>query len=108
MDTPDWYLDEVAHAGPEHLDEDYVAGYDRKSATDVSGDVDLLLDLGLNEQSTLVDFGGGTGQFALAIAPHCARVTLVDPSTPMLDYAHRQADRLNVPNVNFVQAGFVT
>jgi ubiquinone/menaquinone biosynthesis C-methylase UbiE len=108
VNTPDWYLDEVAHAGSEHLDEDYVAGYDRKSGTDVSVDVDLLLNLGLDEQSILVDFGGGTGQFALAAAPHCAHVTLVDPSAAMLDYARRQADRLSVPNVDFVQAGFLT
>jgi len=25
-----WMLDELAHAGPEHLDEGFIAGYDRK------------------------------------------------------------------------------
>lgn len=108
MSTPSWYLDEAAHVGPEHLDEDYVAGYDHKSGADVSVDVDLLVSLGLDEQSTLVDFGGGTGQFAVAAAPHCARVTLVDLSAAMHDYARRRADRLNVQNVDFVQAGFLT
>ena len=29
MTTP-WMLDELAHAGPEHLDPDFVAGYERK------------------------------------------------------------------------------
>jgi len=28
--SPKWTLDELAHAGPDHLDADFVAGYDRK------------------------------------------------------------------------------
>lgn len=29
-----WWLDELAHAGPEHLDPSYVAGYERKGGYD--------------------------------------------------------------------------
>jgi hypothetical protein len=32
-----WYPDELAHAGPEHLDAAYVATYDRKASTDSRG-----------------------------------------------------------------------
>ena len=28
MPSRSWYLDELAHAGPEHLDAEYIAGYD--------------------------------------------------------------------------------
>ena len=28
---PPWMLDELAHAGPEHLDPEFVAGYERKA-----------------------------------------------------------------------------
>jgi hypothetical protein len=27
--APSWILDEIAHAGPEHLDPAFVAGFDR-------------------------------------------------------------------------------
>jgi hypothetical protein len=30
--TKPWMLDEPAHAGPEHLDPAFVAGYERKQA----------------------------------------------------------------------------
>src|SRR6266540_3593764 len=32
---PTWELDELSHAGQEHLDATYVAGYDQKSPTEV-------------------------------------------------------------------------
>ena len=35
MNNPSWYLDEVEHAGFEHLDTDYVATYDQKAGEDV-------------------------------------------------------------------------
>ena len=35
-------FDEHGHAGPEHLDAEYVARYDRKAATDPSDDVAAL------------------------------------------------------------------
>jgi SAM-dependent methyltransferase len=79
-----WRLDEVAHAGPEHFDPEYVAAYDRKSATDWDEDVAKLLALGVGPTSTVVDLGAGTGAFARAIAPHVARTVAVDVSKPMV------------------------
>lgn len=66
MDTPAWYFDELAHAGPEHRDPADVAGYDRKAATDPAEDVALMRGLGLGDASVVVDLGAGTGTFALA------------------------------------------
>src|SRR3989442_11336867 len=63
-----------------HLDADYVAAYDEKSPTDWSEDVATLQALGIGPTSTVVDLGAGTGTFALAIAPHVARVVAVDVS----------------------------
>jgi hypothetical protein len=37
-----WWLDEIAHAGDEHLDVRYVAGYDRKAGFDPAEDIDAL------------------------------------------------------------------
>src|SRR5207302_257233 len=55
MLRPDWYLDELAHAGPEHLDPATVAAYDRKAGTDPAPDVAALRALGLDGSSVLVD-----------------------------------------------------
>jgi ribosomal protein L11 methylase PrmA len=73
-DAPSWSPDELAHAGAEHLDIGYVAGYDRKAGTDPTADLELMRDLGLGETSTLVDLGAGTGALALAAAGTCRRV----------------------------------
>ena len=79
-----WRLDELAHAGPEHLDADYVARFDAKSPTDWSGELAALDAFGIGAGSTVVDLGAGTGSFALAVAPRVARVVAVDVSPAMV------------------------
>jgi SAM-dependent methyltransferase len=96
-----WRFDEVAHAGPEHLEQDYVAAYDTKSQTDWSEDVTTLLELGVGATSTVVDLGAGTGTFARAIARHVARVVAVDVSEPMVA-------EMRARGVEAVCAGFLT
>jgi hypothetical protein len=58
-----WCLDELAHAGREHLDADYVAGYDAKAGFDPAADLEILRRHGMNVESTIVDLGAGTGRF---------------------------------------------
>jgi SAM-dependent methyltransferase len=53
-------------------------------------------------RDTVLDVGAGPGRFTLALAPHVASVTAVDPSGVMLDIGRRQARRLGVTNVVFV------
>src|SRR5580700_3249326 len=87
-----WILDELAHAGPEHLDPGFVAGFDRKQGKpDFSADVEVLRASGLGPAGTVVDFGAGTGRFALAAAPHAARVGAVDVSPAMLSVVRTRA-----------------
>jgi hypothetical protein len=74
LQPPSWVLDELAHAGEEHLDPAYVAAYDRKQQTDPGDDLARLCGLGLDSTATLVDFGAGTGTFTLAAAAVCRRV----------------------------------
>src|SRR5438128_104796 len=77
-ESPSWYLNELAYAGQEHLDSQYVAGYDHKARTTWAGDLGLLRGLGMDGTTTVVDLGAGTGTFALAAAPFCGRVVAVD------------------------------
>jgi SAM-dependent methyltransferase len=86
--TKPWMLDELAHAGPEHLDPAFVAGYERKQGfPDPAEDLAVLAAHGLDQTSTVVDLGAGTGRFALAAASRFGRVTAVDVSPAMLAVA---------------------
>ena len=101
--TRGWYPEERDHAGPEHLDDEYVAGYDAKTQLDLEAALELLRRHGLDADATLVDLGCGTGMLAAAAASEAARVVGVDPSPAMLDYARRRSDL-----VEWVEAGFLT
>jgi ubiquinone/menaquinone biosynthesis C-methylase UbiE len=105
---PRWYLDELAHAGPEHLDPAYVAGYDRKARVEPTAEIARLRDLGLGQASTLVDLGAGTGTLALAAAPLCRRVVAVDVSPAMLGALRGEIHTRGLANVECVQAGFLS
>jgi ubiquinone/menaquinone biosynthesis C-methylase UbiE len=109
MSTPEtWYLDELAHAGPEHLDPAYVVGYDRKAGFDPASDLTALRARGLGAGSTLVDLGAGTGTFALAAAADCRRVIAVDISTAMLRALQARIGALGLSNIEAVQAGLLS
>ncbi len=103
-----WLLDELAHAGDEHLDPAYVTTYDCKAAADPSDELARLRDAGLDETGTLVDLGAGTGTLALAAAPLCRRVVAVDVSPAMIAVLRARAQRLGLANVECVQRGFLT
>jgi SAM-dependent methyltransferase len=66
-ETPPWHLQELLHAGPEHLDPAYVAAYEEKSPTDWTDDLAKLSALGVGAKSTVVDLGAGTGAMVEAM-----------------------------------------
>jgi SAM-dependent methyltransferase len=106
--VPAWYPDEGVHAGPEHLDPAYVAGYAVKAAVDLDEELELLRAHGLAPETTLVDLGAGTGALALAAAPHSRRVVAVDSSPAMVAAASEGLTAAGAANVEVVQAGFLT
>jgi SAM-dependent methyltransferase len=106
--TLSWTLDEVAHAGPEHLTRSYAESFDIKSDTDFEQVVDHLVSLGLDASSTVVDLGAGTGAFALAAAARCRRVIAVDVSFAMVDLLAARVADLGVSNVEVVRSGLLT
>jgi SAM-dependent methyltransferase len=103
-----WTLNELAHAGPEHLDPQFVSAYERKAGVDQVDDIAVLRRHGIDHTSTLVDMGCGTGRLALAAAPHVGRVIAVDVSPTMLDFLRRQIAQARLTNVECVQAGFLS
>jgi ubiquinone/menaquinone biosynthesis C-methylase UbiE len=107
--TKPWLLDELAHAGPEHLDPAFVAGYERKQGyPDPAEDLAVLASYGLDQTSTVVDLGAGTGRFALAAAARFGQVTAVDISPAMLQVLRGRAAAAGVANLHLVEAGFLS
>lgn len=106
--APGWMLDEVASAGRENLDAAHASGYDSKEDARASAEVELLVELGLDQQSVVVDIGAGTGQFTLAVAPACKTVVAVDVSPVMLDTLRTKVGQPGHSNIEVVHAGFLT
>lgn len=104
----DWWLDEQAYAGAEHLDESYVAAYDAKAQFDPADDIAKLRSFGLDQVRTVVDLGAGTGTFAFAAASVGATVIAVDVSPAMVGRMRRRADELGLTNMAVVEAGFLS
>jgi SAM-dependent methyltransferase len=101
-----WTPDEIGYAGLEHLDADYVAGYDAKAQVDPRDDIAILVAHGLGPGTTIVDLGAGTGVFTAAAAATGATVIAVDVSPAMV--RHLDAQFAGHPDVTVVPAGFLT
>jgi len=107
--TRAWMLDELAYAGPEHLDPAFVAGFDRKQGyPDPAEDLAVLREHGVGQAATVVDLGTGTGRFALAAAPLVRRVVAVDVSPAMLAVLRQRVTEARLGNVECVRAGFLS
>jgi ubiquinone/menaquinone biosynthesis C-methylase UbiE len=103
-----WLLEEMASAGRENLDAAHVARYDAKENAGARDEVALCQALGLGARSTVIDIGAGTGQFAIAAAPACARVIAVDVSGVMLERLRAKVADAGLTNVELVHAGFLS
>jgi SAM-dependent methyltransferase len=114
-----WMIDELAHAGSEHLDAGFIAGFDRKQGyPDAETDIAALEAHGLGHTSAVVDLGAGTGQFAIPAARRFGRVTAVDVSPAMLaalaakasaeTTADQEAGGETSPALEYVRGGFLS
>lgn len=103
-----WWPDELRTVGAEHLDAGYVAAYDAKAQVDPAEDIAVLRRYGLNDTSTIVDLGAGTGSFTVAVAPIARSVIAVDPSPAMLARLRQRLAEERLRNVTTVEAGFLT
>lgn len=103
-----WFPYELGMAGRENLDPAHVARYDGKMDAAAEAEVALLSGFGLGADSTVIEFGPGTGQFTIAVSPHCARVVAVDISPPMLKHLGGKLGAHGLRNVELVQGGFLS
>jgi cyclopropane fatty-acyl-phospholipid synthase-like methyltransferase len=105
----DWMIDELDYAGQEHLNPEFVKGYEQRQGNpDPTADLDVLAEHGLGPTSTVVDLGAGTGIFALAAAHRFGRIIAVDVSPAMLRVVRERATKSGLVNLECVQAGFLS
>jgi SAM-dependent methyltransferase len=108
MSTPGWQIDESSCAGRENLDTAHVERYDAKEDAHAAAEAALLKDMGLGPDSLVVEFGAGTGQLTVEVAPACSQVIAVDVSEPMLARLRAKVADLGLGNVTIVNAGFLS
>lgn len=110
-DRLSWQYDEFKQVGTDYGKKAEVEIYDASHAKfrDAEGESIKVLDLlEIKKDGTLIDFGSGTGTFALAAARRCARVYAVDVSQAMIKLASAKAQKAGVANIEFHHAGFLT
>jgi ubiquinone/menaquinone biosynthesis C-methylase UbiE len=103
-----WIPDELAYAGQENRDPAHAARYDHKMDSEAKSELAEMLTLGIGKESTVVDLGAGTGQFALEAASAVKRVVAVDVSEVMLSRLRAKLEGSGAGNVECVLAGFLT
>jgi ubiquinone/menaquinone biosynthesis C-methylase UbiE len=103
-----WVPDELAYAGRENRDPAHAARYDQKMDAEAKRELADLMTLGIGKESTVVDLGAGTGQFAMEAASAVKRVVAVDVSEVMLSRLRAKLQDSGVTNVDCVLAGFLT
>lgn len=106
-----WQYDEFRQVGTDYSSKAEVEIYDSSHADfrDLAGEGLKILDsLEIKADDRLIDFGSGTGTFAIQAARRCARVYGVDVSQAMIDHAAAKAITAGIANIEFHHAGFLT
>ena len=106
-----WQYDEFYQVGKDYSLQAEVEVYDLSHADfrDLEKKSNTVLDcLAVGTNDVLIDFGVGTGTFAIHAARRCTKVYAVDVSEAMIDYAKAKAAKANLSNIVFCHGGFLT
>ncbi len=105
-----WQYNEFKQVGKDYSTPNEVEMYDSSHSDfrDIEKESNAVLDtLGVSENDVIIDFGSGTGTFAIQAALRCATVYAVDVSQAMIDYAQIKAEKEGVSNIEFCHSGFL-
>jgi len=108
---PDWQYNEMKQVGTDYNDPAQVEVYDSQMGMlrDIKKEnEDIIKTLELTNNQTLIEFGTGTGNFAIDAARHCKNVFAIDVSLHMLEFAQKKAESKGIVNIEFHNAGFLT
>jgi len=108
---PKWQFNEMNQVGVDYTDISEVEAYDSRMTKlrNIPKEIEEIINLvGLTNDYVLLEYGTGTGEFAIAVAKHCSKVYAVDISSAMLDFAKQKAQNLGISNIEYCHAGFLT
>jgi len=106
-----WQYDEIKQVGRDYTNVSEVEQYDafhRKFRNVEKENEEILEKLAVEKNHQIVEFGTGTGAFAIQAAKYCDRIYAVDVSQPMLEYAKNKAITQKITNITFHHGGFLT
>lgn len=110
-DWPAWQWNEIQQVGTDYADVAEVVRYEQRMGEFrnlPAEDVAILDRLALPAGSHILEIGTGTGHFARAAARAGYRVTALDVSPAMLQYAEDRAKTDGLAAIEFCHAGFLT
>lgn len=110
MTYPAWYYNEFQQVGTDFTEQALVEQYDRyQTSASVATERELIDRLGIAAGDSVIDFGCGTGTFAIQAALAGAKLYAIDVSQAMLTCAQHKAKLANVEkNIQFHHRGFLT
>ena len=106
-----WQYNELIQSGVDYTSVKEVQRYDIRMGKlrDIQGEIDILVKaLSPSPESTILEIGSGTGEFAIALSKLCHKLYAIDVSPVMIDYAREKARFNKVGNIEFYNAGFLT
>ena len=106
-----WQYNELKFSGVDYSSVEQVAAYDsmhERFRDYAKGTEEIIRRLGIDSNSTVIDFGSGTGAFTLHAARKCKKIYAVDISAAMIDYCRQQAEKEGLTNIEFHQGGLLT
>ena len=110
-EQPAWQWNEIQQVGTDYSDVAEVERYEQRMGEFrnlPAEDAAILATLGLPQGSHILEIGTGSGHFARAAAQAGYRVTALDVSPAMLQYAEDRAKSENLTGIGFHHAGFLT
>ncbi len=111
MKASKWQYNELLQVGVDYSNFEEVKKYDARmqELRDIESEISILIEATTpTTESKVLEFGTGTGEFAIALSRISQKVIAVDVSIVMLDYASKKAEALKIKNIEFHHSGFLT
>lgn len=108
-----WVYDEYKHCGVDYSDEKQAENYDNQHQKfrNYETEFNLMLDflsLENTKELSIIDLGCGTGATSIYAAKIFKKVYGIDVSDVMINQAKRKAEKEQIQNIEFINAGFLT
>ena len=103
-----WTYNELKHIGVDFDDPQQVETYEARQKTDIDVERNLVARLGIKREHSVLEYGPGTGAFAIAAGKAGATVLGIDISQTMLNFASKRAKGSGLNKVEFRKGGYLT